>query len=130
MSENCSQLQKLVSPILLRMPFPENFRMRKMTPWRVPASSWPYLLQLFFRGRLVIPTVPMQQTLLHEFHSSPTAGHSGLQATLARLASLVYWQGMYKDAKNYIANCTTYHHRLDTLRSGLFAIDFPNQYIL
>lgn len=54
------------------------------------------------RGRLVIPTTAMRHELLAEFHTSPTAGHSGVKATLARLAASFFWPGMYGDTKTYV----------------------------
>lgn len=62
---------------------------------------------LFYRDRLVIPTEAMQQELLAEFHNSPTAGHSGVKATLARLAASFFWPEMYADTKAFISTCTT-----------------------
>lgn len=56
-------------------------------------------LLFFFWNRIVIPTTTMKQVLLTEFHSSPVARQSSIQATLARLTPYFYWQGMYQDTK-------------------------------
>lgn len=45
---------------------------------------------LYFQGRIVIPPTSLRQELLAEYHSSLTAGHSGIRATLARLAASFY----------------------------------------
>ena len=43
--------------------------------------------------------------MLHEFHTTPSAGHSGLKATMARLATSFYWPRTYHDTKTYIKQC-------------------------
>lgn len=71
----------------------------------------------------------MQLDLLTEFHLSPVAGHSGLQATLARLGACFYWPGMYSAAKNFISQCEIFLHPLATPLYGLFVIDCPSPFI-
>lgn len=46
---------------------------------------------LYFKDRIFIPTeAGLTTSLMHEFHSSPLGGHSGVQATLARLSAVFY----------------------------------------
>nr|KYP71834.1 Retrotransposable element Tf2 [Cajanus cajan] len=61
---------------------------------------------LFYYGRLVISAnsswIPI---LLHEFHSTPTGGHSGYYRTYRRLAENVYWCGMKKRVQDFVKEC-------------------------
>jgi len=50
---------------------------------------------LYHRQRLYLPAMgALRSTMLNEFHATPSAGHSGLKATMARLATSFYWPGM------------------------------------
>ncbi|VFQ77888.1 unnamed protein product [Cuscuta campestris] len=53
---------------------------------------------LYYKHRLYIsPESPLRQKLLHEFHSTPLAGHQGVDRTFKRLADVFYWCGMRRD---------------------------------
>ncbi|MCH88698.1 hypothetical protein A2U01_0009589, partial [Trifolium medium] len=66
---------------------------------------------LYFKDRLFIPAeADLITSLLQEFHSSPVGGHSGIQATLARLSATFYWPGMYKDVKQFVNACSVCQH--------------------
>lgn len=43
--------------------------------------------------------------VLREYHDVPTAGHYGVERTLARIASRYYWVGMKRFVADYIKNC-------------------------
>lgn len=61
---------------------------------------------LYFKDRIFIPAeAGLTPSLLREFHSSPAGGHSGIQATFARLSATFCWNGMYSDVKNYVNSC-------------------------
>lgn len=61
----------------------------------------------FFKERLIIPPIPqVRQELLTEFHCTPSGGHSGLKATLARIAAVFFWPGMYTETKHFVSHCT------------------------
>ncbi|XP_050890468.1 uncharacterized protein LOC127095884 [Lathyrus oleraceus] len=50
---------------------------------------------LYFKDRLFIPEeTGLRLEILQEFHASPLGGHSGIQATLARVSASFYWPGM------------------------------------
>nr|KYP55647.1 Transposon Ty3-I Gag-Pol polyprotein [Cajanus cajan] len=49
----------------------------------------------------------MIQLLLHEFHSTPLAGHPGVTRTLAKLQANFFWENMRKDVLTFVAQCTT-----------------------
>jgi len=53
-----------------------------------------------------VPTDKREQ-ILRENHNAPTAGHLGITKTIARLARLYYWPGMFRDAANHVKNCET-----------------------
>jgi len=40
---------------------------------------------------------PDRPEILRRFHDDPTAGHLGISKTIARIARLYYWPGMYRD---------------------------------
>ena len=64
--------------------------------------------RLFYQGRAVLPKDSSQiPVLLAEFHDSATGGHSGFLRTYKRLAAAVYWKGMRKQVKDYVASCQT-----------------------
>lgn len=61
---------------------------------------------LFYKGRLVLLKPSKWITrLLHEFHDSLVGGHSGFFCTFKRMSGNVYWQGMKKDIRDYVAEC-------------------------
>ena len=43
--------------------------------------------------------------LLKELHDSPLGGHSGFFRTFKRVANVVFWQGMKKTIRDYVAAC-------------------------
>lgn len=61
---------------------------------------------LRYKGRIVVvPSSLWCGKLLHEFHSTPTAGHSGFLRTYRRLQQNFYWKGMKSSVKTYISHC-------------------------
>lgn len=48
-----------------------------------------------------------KQALLYEYHSTPSAGHPGVDRTLRRLAAVFYWAGMRRDVKKFVDACYT-----------------------
>ena len=58
----------------------------------IPISNFIFHNDLLYHGqRLYIPSATnLRPSILHEFHATPSAGHSGFKATLARLAASVY----------------------------------------
>nr|GEZ34526.1 retrotransposable element Tf2 [Tanacetum cinerariifolium] len=47
----------------------------------------------------------LKQALLRHFHSEGQGGHSGVQATLKRIAAYVYWKKIRKEVKIFVRNC-------------------------
>lgn len=61
---------------------------------------------LFYKGRLVVPSKSDWASLfLREFHTTPTGGHAGAFRTYRRIAANIYWKGMMKDVKRFVAAC-------------------------
>uniref|UniRef100_A0A6N2MMB5 Integrase catalytic domain-containing protein n=1 Tax=Salix viminalis TaxID=40686 RepID=A0A6N2MMB5_SALVM len=60
----------------------------------------------FYKQRVVVP-LALRDQLLHEFHDSKVAGHSGVLRTFKRLAQQFYWPSMHKHVKAYIQHCLT-----------------------
>ena len=73
----------------------------------IPNLDFNFHKDLLYHGqRLYIPsTTNLRPSILHEFHATPSAGHSGLKATPARLTASFYWPGMYMDTKTFIREC-------------------------
>ncbi|KAH9724161.1 hypothetical protein KPL70_007389 [Citrus sinensis] len=55
----------------------------------------------FYKQMVVVPPA-LRDQLLHEFHDSKVAGHSGVLRTFKRLAQQFYWPSMYKSVQEYI----------------------------
>lgn len=87
---------------------------------------------------MVIPKHEVQRVLT-EYHDGPTAGHYGVQRTMARIASRYTWTGMRKQITDYVDKCkecqkykaqnlkpagliqsTATHQRFETLAIDLF----------
>ncbi|KAI0523375.1 hypothetical protein KFK09_005770 [Dendrobium nobile] len=62
--------------------------------------------RLLYQGRFVMPRTSVHiPHILQEFHGSAVGGHSGVHKTYRRLASELYWKGMYKDVEEMVARC-------------------------
>ncbi|KAH0657924.1 hypothetical protein KY289_026672 [Solanum tuberosum] len=58
------------------------------------------------KGRLVVGKVgPLRQDIITLWHATPLGGHYGIEATLKRLLTLLYWKGMRKNVKVFGQNC-------------------------
>ncbi|XP_058734067.1 uncharacterized protein LOC131605768 [Vicia villosa] len=71
---------------------------------------------LYYKDRLFIPAIAdLRQNILLEHHQTPTAGHSGVKATLARLRASFCWPGVHLEVKNMVRHCLTcQHNKYDT----------------
>lgn len=51
--------------------------------------------------------VPIYQRrkLLQRMHDDPAAGHLGTAKTIARVAQLYYWPGMFRNIARYVRSC-------------------------
>jgi len=58
------------------------------------------------KGCIWIPRdLPIINTLLHEYHTTPTGGHAGVNKTLAHLSENFSWSGLRDDVARFVANC-------------------------
>lgn len=87
--------------------------------------------KLLYKGKLVLPKnshkIPL---LLWKFHSSAVGGHSGFFKTSKRTTTKVYWEGMRKHIRQYVATCEVcQQNKYQTLSSAglLQPRPFPTQ---
>ena len=65
--------------------------------------------ELYYTGgkadarKKVILTVMEVSEVLQEYHSNPMGGHSGVNATLGKVSTLYYWNGMKEDIQEYVS---------------------------
>ena len=57
-------------------------------------------------GLQLLVTVKERHELIRRFHDSLFAGHLGVTCTVFRLLDRVYWPGLRRDVRTYIASCT------------------------
>jgi hypothetical protein len=77
---------------------------------------------VYFKDQIYIPEISdLRHTILNEYHSTPFAGHSGLQPTLARLSTSFLWPEIYKDVKDLIHKCSVcqQNKNMTTKKQGL-----------
>lgn len=55
--------------------------------------------------RLCVPQCPARLQFLREYHDCVSAAHPGRDRTYSRLSRYLYWPGMSKDVKRYVASC-------------------------
>jgi hypothetical protein len=86
---------------------------------------------LYFKDRIFLPDIPdLRQAILREYHCTPTAGHSGVQPTLARISASFLWPGIYKDVKKLVQTCATCQQNkyMPSKKQGLLQpLDIPKQ---
>ncbi|XP_074351847.1 uncharacterized protein LOC141690994 [Apium graveolens] len=59
-----------------------------------------------YKGRFYVSQhSELKESLLHEFHATPIAGHAGIKWTLVQLSSLFYWPHMRRDVEQFISTC-------------------------
>lgn len=62
--------------------------------------------QLRRHGKLVVgPDPTLKSEILSMWHDSPTGGHSGIDHTYRRIASLFHWKGLKADVLEYVKKC-------------------------
>ena len=63
--------------------------------------------QLRRKGKLMVGADnSLRMDLLNYFHSSSSGGHSGMEATMKRMAAVVYWKGLKKAVRQFVRECT------------------------
>ncbi|PNX96526.1 transposon Tf2-1 polyprotein, partial [Trifolium pratense] len=86
---------------------------------------------LYFKDKIYLPDIPdLRKTILREYHCTPTAGHSGVQPTLARISASFLWPGIYKDVTQLVQTCATCQQNkyMPKKKQGLLQpLDIPKQ---
>ena len=65
--------------------------------------------ELYYTGgkegarKKVILTINETQDILHNYHSNPMGGHSGVNATLNKISNYYCWNGMKEDIQEYVS---------------------------
>lgn len=82
---------------------------------------------LYYKNKIFIHDLPqLRHSLILEYHSTPTAGHSGVKATLARLGLSFYWLGVYLQVKNLVKHCNIcQHNKYETHKKKGFLQPLP-----
>ncbi|WVZ17267.1 hypothetical protein V8G54_010249 [Vigna mungo] len=63
---------------------------------------------IIFKDKIWLPhTCTFILLLLHEFHSTPMAGHTGISRTLSKLMANFYWHTIRRDVKAFVEQCVT-----------------------
>ncbi|GMI86968.1 hypothetical protein HRI_002366100 [Hibiscus trionum] len=58
------------------------------------------------KGKLVVGNdSELKKELMKFFHGSAVGGHSGANATIQRLSTVLYWKGLKRDVKNLVREC-------------------------
>jgi hypothetical protein len=80
-----------------------------------PAGLW------LVDGKVVVPAGPLRGRILHEFHDSPLAGHTGVTKTFKAVSQWFWWPGLRADVHAYVASCDScQRHKASTKkRAGL-----------
>ena len=55
--------------------------------------------------RLCIPNIPYRNTVIHDNHDLPIAGHPRFVQTYSKIARSYYWPGMSKDIRKHVKEC-------------------------
>ncbi|XP_068309799.1 uncharacterized protein [Pyrus communis] len=86
---------------------------------------------LSYKGRIVLSHFSeWRHRLLEEFHLTFTSGHQGVTKNYHRLKKQLYWQGMKRDVKQFIANyhiCQQYKYETTSPAGLLKPLSIPNR---
>ncbi|KAD6796308.1 hypothetical protein E3N88_07204 [Mikania micrantha] len=88
-------------------------------------------LMLSLKGRVVVPEdITLRNTILHEAHGTPMAGHGGFLKTFKRVSAQFYWPNLKRDIRLFVQQCLTcQQHKYETLSpAGLLqSLPIPTQ---
>ncbi|MCH83963.1 transposon Tf2-1 polyprotein, partial [Trifolium medium] len=86
---------------------------------------------LYYKDRLFIPAKSLLRAqILHELHSTPEGGHSGIRGTLSRVAASFAWPNLSRDVQNFVSHCTVcQQHKYSTQKPFglLHPLPIPHQ---
>ncbi|VFQ91119.1 unnamed protein product [Cuscuta campestris] len=73
---------------------------------KAPAHISVHTGLLYYKRRLhVSPVSPLRVHILTEFHSTPLAGHQGVERTFRRIAAVFYWPALRREVRQFVASC-------------------------
>ena len=72
------------------------------------------------RKKVIIEVEEISE-ILHQYHSNPMGGHSGINNTLGKISQYYVWNGMKEDVVEYVS---------DSNRTDLLLKAFPNHVVL
>lgn len=91
------KLREIIQALLKGTATPEGYSLKKGS--------------LLYKGRLVLPkSSTLIPKFLQEFHASPFGGHSGFFRTYKRTTSVLFWEGMKSNIKDFVAACEVCQH--------------------
>lgn len=99
----------LWSPLLIDQPMHYYYKQRRVRNWLLNTIQTHtcniYILKyqvLYYKDITFIPLVEeLRHDIIHEYHSTPTVCHSGLQPTLVHLSTSFLWPRIHKDVKTF-----------------------------
>ena len=97
-----TQLEQQIKAAYLEDPLTAALLQRPKEPFQLSNGM------LYKQQRVYIPNnEQIKQTILHECHDSPLAGHVGVLKTTDLIARQFYWPGMYAQIERYVRTCRT-----------------------
>jgi len=60
---------------------------------------------LYYHGKLCVPKGSFRELMLHDYHSSPQAGHLGITKTVKRITPHYYWKNIRTTVQDYVRSC-------------------------
>ena len=72
---------------------------------------------LEYGNQLVVPSV-WKDRVLQTYHDSPSAAHQGVARTKSRIRERLYWHGLSRDVRDYVATCEVCARCKKTQRQG------------
>ena len=64
-----------------------------------------YRIDEYESWRFCIPDIPYRNTVIHDNHDLPIAGHPGFVQTYSKIARSYYWPGISNDIRKYVKEC-------------------------
>ena len=103
---------------------PEAMEATQLRSFKSKARHYCVLNGLLYKKNKKNPQRPLRvikpaevETILHNFHSDPLAGHFGYDETYRAISEKYFWPQMGTDIKNYVQSCNTCQQRKKPLRT-------------
>lgn len=78
---------------------------------------------LYYNENIFVPNLfGFREALFKEYHNTPSAGHSGVKAAVARISNSFAWPGLHVEVKAYVKHCTIcQQNKYITQKKGVIA---------